>query len=90
MVDNQICISCMMIFQILKFTTIVLLFLFTSIIYIYCNKIIIFIDQDDYGVWKYVEQELKAHLPLRNVTWKTKTGTTKVVDKINLDVVPYL
>ncbi|EGC37898.1 hypothetical protein DICPUDRAFT_86772 [Dictyostelium purpureum] len=46
--------------------------------------------QDDASsVWKYVEVELPNHLPLRNISWKTKTGHTKVVDKMPIEILQY-
>ncbi|KAF2071827.1 hypothetical protein CYY_006864 [Polysphondylium violaceum] len=45
--------------------------------------------QDDPGVWKYLEADLSNHLPLKNISWKTKTGHTKVVEKMPIDILHY-
>lgn len=45
--------------------------------------------QDDPGVWKYLETDLSNHLPLRNISWKTKTGHTKVVEKMPIEILHY-
>ncbi|GAM25649.1 hypothetical protein SAMD00019534_088240 [Acytostelium subglobosum LB1] len=45
--------------------------------------------QDDFGVWKYVEPELKNHLPLKKISWKTKTGHTKIVELMPVDIIHY-
>ncbi|EGG21315.1 trafficking protein particle complex subunit 10 [Cavenderia fasciculata] len=45
--------------------------------------------QDDFGVWKYLEPDLWNHLPLRNISWRTKTGHTKIVDKMPVNILPH-
>ncbi|KYR02113.1 trappc10-1 [Tieghemostelium lacteum] len=42
--------------------------------------------RDDCKVWNIVESELLNHLPLRNITWKTKTGSTKVVERMPIEI----
>jgi hypothetical protein len=48
------------------------------------------IDQDDYGVWKFLEEPLKtqAATGLRSIVWKTKNGVVKTLENIQLLMVP--
>ncbi|KAN0004734.1 hypothetical protein ACTFIU_001972 [Dictyostelium citrinum] len=45
--------------------------------------------QDESSIWKYIEAELPNHLPLKNISWKTKTGHTKVVEKMPIEILQY-
>lgn len=50
----------------------------------------IIVDQDDYGVWKFLEEPIKNQIGsgLRNIIWKTKSGLTKTLDQVKVVFLP--
>jgi hypothetical protein len=46
-------------------------------------------DCDEYQTWQHTEKEIKKRLPFRNVQWRSTTGRQRVIDQLDVKLVPY-
>eukprot|EP00123_Amoebidium_parasiticum_P011023 comp20470_c0_seq1/m.26083 comp20470_c0_seq1/g.26083 ORF comp20470_c0_seq1/g.26083 comp20470_c0_seq1/m.26083 type:complete len:1249 (-) comp20470_c0_seq1:392-4138(-) len=46
----------------------------------YCNE---------FNTWEYMEQDFLSRLPFRNVQWRSTTGRQRVIDQLDVTLVPF-
>ena len=51
--------------------------------------IVHFIDYDPFNVWSLIQEDFIAHLPLRNLHWKSSTRPLRSIQSLEIEMRPY-
>src|SRR5271170_2855887 len=50
------------------------------------SKWLTFIDYDPYNVWSLIEEDFTAHLPLRNLHWKSSSRPLRSIQSLQVEM----